>query len=414
MLAYMGDKYFVDHVINSFTVEEYGKVLSNLKDAISDVPFSRYRNGRCRDCIPEDDAYCFFDVIKLLMTDPDAYFYPLHHQWKYKRIGKKAERKENDGPYFKANNTPVSFNKLVWHSTRLNLSVQAKIEGTVDLSDVPIKISDIAEVHKVMTELGEEVMRAYPTFQHRNYTLVEDGHYNIKNLYITASDSVIDLLKLRNLITPTDNESIFKLNFEELPVINRNISNEAKVSAETYAKLFIELLECKANMKVYRKFSKEKEESETDESTVSQFLLKNGFRKDGSFDPPKSVALNENCDFHTVNALELKAKGCSTLPSVDAVIKKRDTNKRLTLTDELISNAIDSMEGRDVEKLIKETKERILVINHQLNRCKFGLLMSKQWFEDFDTIEKPVVVVPLNGHQVDVTFVLAKEKVFFN
>ena len=97
------------------------------------------------------------------------------------------------------------------HSSRLNLNVQTKINGTIELFSVEVRNPDygFADI--------------YPVYVFRNYTFIKDGRVHVKKFYVSTSGK--DLYDLKNKgVVVDDNfstDGIYGLDISRLPVINR-------------------------------------------------------------------------------------------------------------------------------------------------------------------------------------------------
>lgn len=417
IIGKIGDKNIIDAITNAFTVEEYGKVESLIDKSIQNTE-SRFVNGRDISYVPPVDAFCVFDVLNRLMKDDEAFFYPYHEKFEYKRIGKKSESSK-DYPKFEANdNVKCPISDLVWHKSRLNLSVRTLINGTIKLNPVE---------GKSPTSVG--FRKTYPVFVYRNYTMIKDGNVNVNNIYITTSEDTYIFFKSQGIVIDGSFESIGKdgvygIDISKLPAINRQIA-EGKTSATELCRNVYREQEIKGELKALKWFTKEEflkpEVSTSTPLTPEQqlFLAANGvdIDKGGLFNP--SVISLDATDKYMAKAFEIKIKSLSNLPKVEKVIEKRDNGKSLTLSESVVGVAVDNYitykETTDKPKLrqawlessIEDLKAELNELRAKIQKNKFAVILGKQWYDEFTSRDNAVIEV--DGKTF--TFVLKEEVV---
>ena len=369
IMGKLGDKYLIDLLSNSYTNEEYGRAEQAIMNAITE-PANRFKTGRDITYLPDPNAFCVFEVLSMLMEDPESYFYPKHKAFEYKRIGRPHPQKEGYSP-FVADEVAVSFSSLTWHDTRLNLSVLAKIPGKVQLlpreNVTPDSLGFIAD---------------FPTFVWRNYAFVKDGVINVKQVPVKLGvNSYVYLSKLGVISNPNTQDGVYILDLSTLPIINRRMSHN-KTSATALADLYIMKLYLNAHIKVLKdRLKMEVDPPKTQSEIREKFLLDNGIKNNGSFSPP-TVPLGKPTDYYIAKSFAIKVSGMSALPKVSAVTDKINANKRLTLVEQIMEEMLEVSESDVSDMLEKKTKE-VRTIKTTIQENKFAVILAKKWFDEF-------------------------------
>ena len=388
VLGYLGDKKLVDLVTNSYTNAEYGKAEQTIKDAIVE-PAKRWLEGRVENYVAPADAFCLLDLIDLLSNDKDAYFYPRHDAFSYKRIGKPSKPDESY-PEFKADKeTRSSFKDIVWNENKLNLSLRTIIRGDVDLGSEAKKYG---------------LTTPFPTYQYRNYTFVKDGILNVTKAPACMSEPTFKKLKEKKVVSGNWNkDEVYVLNLEAVPIVNRRIA-DGKTSAIALCRLVLLEQKAKAQIKVYKWFKQrdfpEKEiTAETARTFIEKqqaFLESKGINtRTGVFEPP--VTESEATDFYMAKEFTIKIKGLSSLPKVEAVTAKLKENKKLTTSEDLLIDAINVYSNNvfDADKDKLGFLEKALDFNstilkgtrREIQETKFAVLLCKKWFDELPSRE---------------------------
>jgi hypothetical protein len=408
-----GDKAVIDGLSNSFLVEEYGAVETNILNAIQDVS-QRFTTGRDPNYLPPPDAFCTFDLLNILTEDEEAAFFPYSEKAAYERIGVASTSKDGF-PKFHADKTcKCPLNTLTWHESRLNLSVLSTIKGTVDLNDVD---------GKKPQDFG--FSNPYPTFTFRNFTIIKDGHVHLKKFYVSTSDETYKILKNKGVVVDDTRKAdgIFGLDISKLPAINRKIA-DGKTSAADLCKLALTEQKLKGTVKAIKWLKddvlgdvSEKPASMTEEQ--AEFLKSNGILVDrgGLFQPPTDK--EEAKDFYMAKTFEIKLSGIATLPTVKKVIEKIASGKSRTPVEALVEQGINKWYSvkaslkNDKAKLqwfkdtLVECQTEMKAARRTLQETKFSIILGRKWFDEFTSRENCELTV--DG--VKCQFVLGEEKV---
>jgi hypothetical protein len=415
VLGFIGDKRLIDGVTNSYTNAEYGRVEKSIQDAIID-PDKRYLDGKVSNYVPPADAFCLLDLIDLLGEDDSAYFYPRHKDFIYKKIGRSSKPVGEYPDFVAEENTRSSFRDIVWNETKINLSLRAFMNGSIDLGKDAAKFG---------------LMQHFPTFQHRNYTFVKDGILNVSRLPASFSEKVFATL-IQNNVLVLDNpiermlwekDKVYTLNLDAIPVVNRKIA-ESNTSAIELCKRVIEETEYKAIIKTL-KWSKvthypEREVTAENAKTFAErqqlFLESKGINvKTGAFEPKMETL--EATDFYMAKEFDIKVKGLSSLPKVEAVYDKLKSGKKLTTSDKLITAGIHVINAKGtvfddhmkdwLETTIADYQGKLKGVRRKIQETKFAILLGKKWFTEFTSREEN----KLTMGDYEFTISLAEKKV---
>jgi hypothetical protein len=441
----LGDKHLYDLFVNAYGKQKLMSFKSLVKECVANED-KRYVDGYSDSLVVDENAYSVMNFIDDLTSDDLALFYPYHEDFNYKRIGAKREQQkgltaeekqqiiesatveEAQEILSKVNSRDIEFQyydkekgypltDLVWSSTRANLSVRVRYEGFVELPENEFGIDKV------------------DTFIYRTYTLIKDGILNVTQLPIKASAPTIAKFSNRGLINDIDINGVLTVDFSSLPVVNRKMVKN--ISAKTLAEKEYNLFELKALEKVYKYYENkhfprvskgfvdlygEEAEKWLKELGITQF---NGFA-------PKTTAA-EGSDVYMAVELKTKIAKHSSLPKVDVVIDKVLAGKSLTAAEKLMAIAINDYESQIsspiytslVDQKLKDevlsnwlSKAKLAVrkdrrqLLQDIAQIKFALILSKKWFEEFDSFDENKLSMDMNGSgEVQFTFDMTEKEI---
>lgn len=388
ILACLGDKAFISGVNNAFTNAEYGKVEASIQNAISNTT-ERFSQGRDTKFLPAADAFCLLDMLELLMEDKEAYFYPYHEDFNYKRIGIPTKTKEGYPKFVAEENVKCPLDGLTWNSTKLNLSIRAKINGAVELKEG-------------YQEHGFE--QIFRTWIYRNYSLVRDGFLNILVLPVSMSENSFNRLKAEGVIdleeTYSDSNKIYSLQLDRIPVMNRAIAN-GRTSATDICRKSYQELELEAKIKVLNFLKNELDPEGTKLQKTpytpeqEAFLETNGIGRNG-YAPPTEK--QEATDKYIAKEFEIKIAKHSSLPKVDEIRTKLKDGKAINAPGLLIkkglefyqANAANLSEEEQLKWLdenVIKLKVELIRLRNDMQKTKFAIMLGKKWFDEFTSRE---------------------------
>jgi len=421
ILGLLGDKFLIDKLTNAFTNAEFGDAEALILEAAIS-PSKRLKNGWDNKYLPPVDAPCLLNnVLKPLMEDSKARFYPLHTAFEYKKVGRAEKVKEGYPELSLDTNFACPFTDFIWNASKLNLSLQACMKGTVKL--LPKSITEGGEIEEPKAfGFADD----YQVTVFRNYTLIKDAFLNITKLPVSVSSETLqDFVKLGVIEIPegsgNNGEAIHLLHLDRLPIINRVIA-QSKITAAGICKLAFREMEIKGQLKALKWLKGEEEEAALKPMTMGErqrlFLKENGIKAEtGAFSPPTETVKTE--DFYMAKSFEIKIKGLSSLPKVQAVMDKQTAGKKLTASENLvlaglnlwgssgITASASSVKIAWLDDKIVQLKKEQKEITHKIQEIKFSLILGKGWFSEFDTRENNSLT--LDGNLFTIS--LAEEKV---
>jgi len=402
VLAVLGDKAVIDAVNNSFTNAEYGKAEALMTNSVF-YPSRRLKSGWSASYIPSVNAFCLLDVVNDLLQDDNAFFYPTHEAFNYKRIGRGSKPKEGYPTFKYGEGVKCPLKGLSWHQTQLNLSITSQVKGSIELKEGYEKFG---------------FQKDYPTYVFRNYALVKDGFLNCASLPVSLSLNTFNKFVKHGIIDPDHHwteEGVYVLHLDRVPVINRGLA-EGKTSATELFRLAYKEVELQAKIKAL-KFLKGEEDESTSSSIMTEeqteFLKQNGITGRG-FNPPTEK--QEAVDFYMAKEFDIKIKGHSTLPKIVDVQKKISAGKALTVTDTLVNAGIQLYEQipGDATAQVKKAgvvytlmtlNKELFSVRRKIQETKFAVILGKAWFAEFNSREENTLEI--DGH----TFTLSVREI---
>lgn len=404
VLNKVGDKAIMQLVLNSYTNNEFGKVERALMAAVSDNA-ARFVDGRDTNYLPDPNAPCIVDLLTALMADVDARFMPYHPAFMYKKITRSTQQ-ATGYPKFEANrDVSIPFSSLTWHKTKLNLSILARIPGTIALHDV----GDASP----QTPASIGLASPFSTYKYRNYSIIKDGTLNVNKLPVKLGyNSRQFALELGVVENPNPDDGVYVLNLTKLPLINRALAKQT--SGVTLAQQALEELRLECVLKVLKPRMKDHDEAETRvkyTEAQEKFLEAHGIRpKDGSFSPPVASHNSPATDYYISRSFEIKIKGASSLPSVNDVTTKMTNGKALNLPGKFMADAIKITDDRVPHEFAK-VKTTLAAVRKDIQATKFALLLAHKWLDEFSSRDGcSLDVRNAYGDTTTVTFVLSEEK----
>jgi len=392
VLGTLGDKALIDVVANSFTNDEYGKAERRINEAVI-AKKKRFINGRNTDYLPKDDAFCLLDAIELLLKDKKAYFHSQDKRFVYTRVGVPSVVKEGY-PTFKADkDVKCPFSSINWNKTKLNLSVLARITGSIKLDKNWRTLS-----FKKAT---------YPTWIYRNYTLVKDGFLNVQVLPLSMNSTSFKKLQEKGLIDDRETwkeDKVYAVELTHIPIMNRVIANGKTSAKEMFEKTFRAFV-AQATLKVM-KAKRDEIDPEAKYKAVGAFegmkenqifyLADLGITKNG-FSPPTEKL--ESTDYYFAKEFDIKMAKLSSLPKVSDVETKITAGKNLTLRERIVKDCINfynqnipvtasvDIVKQELNDYIKRLQDEIVTLRSDIQKTKFAIVLGNKWFDEFSSRE---------------------------
>jgi hypothetical protein len=455
LLKALGDVDYIEKFSGCFGKQKYSEFQESSKLAAFDSKL-RFLKGFDPNKVPREDAFTVLELLRIL-ADDEARVLLDHPEFSYTKIGRSrldasdqltsdeidevkqlSEQIANERdakklteltqklsaltaakqPALKFVADPVGdqgypISTLTLNEERPNISILVKKLGTVDIS---ARLTD---------ELKDTLPASFPTYIHRNYTIVKDGLINVKRLPVLVSDTVLARLRTEGLVgaeppTKQGDRTLVVVDLGSLPVINRKMVKAT--SAKVLFEREYELAKLRASQKVFNTIKKEQfpRKSEGFEAVYSieaaAWLKEQGLTDFGGFSP-KSVAA-EATDFYMGKELKVSLKGLSSLPSLKDVKEKIAKNK-LTASASLMVPAVNEVEAYLVSDDYKqakdgptafeawltmkaaETTKAVRSLIFEMAQTKFSVIVGQVWFSEFASLEENSMTVTVDGEKVE-------------
>lgn len=388
----VGDKALADSHLRSFTYDEVSRHTEKLQKAVFNLK-ARYTLGTCdEDYIPKDDQACVIDILNILASNRGNYYMPLPYS-EYNRIGRQTIDTHSILLDTQIDDGRSPFSDLVFHKTRLNVSVRHVIRRIAQLN--PRAAARVGLPDKMQVELV------------RHQTIVKDGNLNVPRVEALVTDETMQSLRDREVefrvkrTRDADGMTHIVIPLEDVPIINRTyITKDTSYVLRTVHSLV--LLE--AEQKVLRHFlrqvrgNSEYRKGEFKKFTAEQIevLRDHGIDHNLNYVGIKNETL-EATDFYETRFLELQIKGATNLPSVDDVMERKARGAKLNAVqaymagfiDKILSAArekgfdIDSAQaGNFLREKLNEVRKEILAKRMELASLKIAKVVTGDWFND--------------------------------
>ena len=409
-LKALADVSLVNRFVNCFSKQDYNDFQNECLEAAFDEK-QRFKEGRDPNAVPNEDAYTVLDAIDLLVSEEGNDFYPLHESFSYQNIGKTSVAKD-ESIHFTLNdpNQGVSMRSMVFNASRPNVSVNVRMEGTVNLpNDRPYK------------NLPEN----FPSFIFRNYTIIRDGIVHSRKLPVSLSETTFKKLQEEGLLQGETYQrgQIYVLDISSLPVINRNMVKQVTAD-ETFRKSF-ELEHLKGDQKVFKYYRDQLIEKSNKGYAIvygaeaADWLKTIGITEFNGFNPSSKMV--EFGDVYTAKELSITVKGLSSLPKVSDVENKLKEGKSLSLREEVMLRAIKKVEEFKKSDIFKNASNpqallaqwlddeataataKTRQLNKELAKIKFSIIVGHTWFSDFGSLDENTLTFEPAGLSQNVT-----------
>jgi hypothetical protein len=453
LFSVLGDNYHYRMLTNAYGKQKLNQFKSAIRECVVDTT-KRFPEGKSEIKPVDDDAYSIMNLIYELSNANDCKFSPNHSAFIYNKIGRKkltkskiltedekqeiigggsivetkkilerieAEKAKNDVNFINTDKDRLyPLTDIVWNSSRANLSVRVRIDGTVTLPENKFDISEVT------------------SFKYNTFTIIKDGILNIDKLPIKFTQELYELLVKSGVMSVIDyNEETFAPEFiiidlTSIPIINRGLVKS--ISAKALANAEWDLMKLKASKKVIdfyknQAFPKTSKTFATLVGTEAADWLKEIGVTDFNGFAPKVVSGEATDVYMSVN-LETKIKGLSSFPKVVDVEKKISGGK-LKVSELLMMDAIvkynDFLKSDDYGTFPEDGKKIILEqyltkasagLNikrrkalQEIAQVKFALILSKSWFKEFKSFDEDKMSLKLDGLNLDFTFKLFEKEV---
>jgi hypothetical protein len=396
----IGDETLYTQVENSFSKQDYARTVE-LANSYGTSDKALYgTKPRNTNLVPDENAYNVLTMLMDLAEGDGNYLDLSHPEFSYKPIGEARVVQEDDNGYKpkfsdKNANIKAEIKALKFNEDRPNISILVRREGSVNL-----KPNNFG--------FGE----SFDTFIWRNYTIVKDGIVNVQKLPVVLSKSTYDLFAQLGVVTaPFKIGQTYVIDTKKFPIINRSMVKQSK--AEDLFKSVFALYTLRAKQKILG--------SKIEKDTVGAkfaalygedgalFLKEIGITEGGF--GPKGVK-GDTMDPYMSKVLEVSLSGLNSLPSVADVEKAIAAKKKLTPSQQVMSNCMTELGSvKDTVAALKAIKKDIQSALNAIVTTKFGVIVGRKWFTDM-TMENPTMELDFGvGKPIKCTMVLEDKAV---
>jgi hypothetical protein len=334
---------------------------------------------------------------------------------KIKELAEEITQVQDSVTFYPYSSQGVDINSVVYNESRPNISINTNQEGFVELSD------EVSNKFNLPVE--------FKTSMSKSYTVVKDGIKNMKVLPVQLDIDTFAKLQVNGVLIDERYKATktYTIDITNIPLINRNMVD--KVNGTEYFKNCFELLKLKALQKVY-KHKLDSYKTNSDSSFVSVYGLEASNYLDSigikSYGYSPKVTANKSGDFYYSKELNIKISGASSLPAVNATLKKKTEGKKINLADQLILDGLDCMDEeialsinpcdiKDIKEILKVRTKQIISqvrkLQYEMNKSMYAIVVGKVWFEGFDDVDNTSMNFSYNGIDYTVKAVLEEKEV---
>lgn len=447
ILSKLGDIAVIDTLNNSFTPQDYSKFEEQVLEIVKEKRV-KGEKGFSTDYMPADNAFCMFDLLKILSSDTENLFYPGHPSFNYNLISspsvqlsslytdeEKAEladltnrltsaklKKELDSINERMNEITsskftlkksfnkdqgFSFTNLVFHKSQANVSIQ--ITRDIVISGFPKNEQFISEAN------SREV---------RNYALIQGGKVNVSSIPVSLSKATFNILKSHGLVSGIwKKDKIINLDLSRLTVMNRSMTKAPSASHLLKLELDRELVSASEKVLKFFKKSLVKEmsassESTNTETTMSSWLESFGVKPSGFSPKTKSIPTGDSIE---IIDLDVKIKNLSSIGDPEEAINiftSGDLEKaklKNSIMFPEISKYLYTKFSNDEERLsyiedrMKELSKQKRDITIDISFIKFAIILGKRlWFSDLPDRTVTSIFIPSPSSTISFSEINAK------
>lgn len=372
LAAKIGDVTLFKSLENAFSRQDMNKAVDVAEKLATGTTKLFAVAPKASNLAQDPTAYSVLELLLELSERSGNSIVLTHPEFNYSSIGHKRDAVDIDGftPKFKDNDGAVvaEIANLVFDSERPNASILVKRHGTVSLPDNDFGFGN-----------------SFNSFVWRNYAIVRDGIVNVTKLPVMLSKATYDNIVSRGVnLGDYKVGKVFVIDVAAMPVMNRSMVKQTTISG-IFSTSFAEY-----QLEAQQKYAKTLfEKAEVGAKFVEQygedaalFLKKYGI-SEGGFSS-KTVA-GEDTDKYVAKVLTVKLAGMSSIPSVDAVKTAIKSGKKLTPSQQVMSNAFDVVDelvasGKTAEEVFSSIKSDLKTLRNDLTRIKFSVIIGRKWF----------------------------------
>lgn len=405
ILNTLGDKCMIRKLYNTFTQDEYGVIENELLKSIFDSR-KRYREGKVKNFLPEDDAFCVLDALDILANSEKVKIHLNDPDFKYKSISRKTIQEDGSKLEY-TKDIQASANNLKYHESRLNVNLNVFYEAKVPLKPEEFKRTNA--INESLEDYGFNNKSKYPVVCIRNYNIIQDGKLNTEKLVLSGLDKDTKNKLSEYLTLRLDGKYI--LDLSGLTLINKSYLKSS--SAEKLAKACWEaqLLSTEISVLKYLKNLQTSSEEECNADLVD-FLANNYYIKNNMYQPPKTSV--EATDEYPSYEFNVSFKGYSKA-SASSVIKKIKTDKKLTERESIVGHYYELNKDLNLQQLESRLKSRnaeYKKLQSNIQHCKFAIvLINRGCMDEFSNRDDMSLDIDVSNYHNGIDNVHAEFKI---
>lgn len=403
-LEALGDVHLVKNFTNAFSRQEITAFSEQVKGAILDESM-RFIEGKDLNFVPKEDAATIYDVLSILASTDGAQMVTDSKFFKYNKTAPHTEKAAELPRFIPSDVRGKDVAGLVFNKNRANVSIQAVEEGSVELPE---------------NEFG---LKFIDSKQTRNYTIIRDGILNVGMLDLivpeetyTALVDMTDDSDAINMIRvmSSDGKRRIALDLKAFPVINRSMVSE--ITLDSFSELVQCMLQVQGRLKGLRHWetkdtvAKSSRLADQYGEDAAKWLSSIGVR-DYGFSP--KVTTKKSGDCYVATEVTYKAKGLSSFPATNAVLKKVEQGKKLTISESAVMTGIQVGEKMDASLLTHEIKtlERIIKdVQSDISGMVYSMIIGKAWFSGIDD-DTAVTEIDVGGMKTSLSITVSKKEI---
>ena len=410
VLNAIGDKYYMRKLYNTFTSDEYAAIENELVKSIFDTR-KRYKEGKTKDYLPDPNAFCVLDALKVLAEDPTAKIHLNDPDFQYSNISRKMEQTDGSKMIY-PKDICASANAIKYHDSRLNASLSVTYTASVPL--IPEEFTQSSITEEDLTRHGLFKGELYPVTCFRTYNIILDGKLKTKRLVLSelskeSKNALSDLLTLRE-------DKKYILDFSNIPLINKSYlsTTSAKELAEDCWAQFLNSSKLSVLKYLQKRYKEDLDPVDSSDDKL-MFLSENCYITRGSYQPPKTQA--PSTDVYSAYEFTISFKGFSKA-SASSVAKKIDAGKTPTQRESVVAKYYEQYKSYPeavLEQTIKQVSEDSRKLASKIQGAKLAsILINRGSFSEFSSHTDMSIDIPVENMDFDrvtAEFVIVQKEV---
>lgn len=411
ILDTIGDKYYVRKLYNTFTADEFAAIEGELSKSVFDTR-KRYKEGKVQGYMPDPNAFCVLDALKVLTEDSGAKIHLNDPDFSYSNVSRRMEQTDGAKMIYPEDISAFA-NSIRYHESRLNASLTVSYKASVPLIPEEFKASNASE--EDLAKHGFSKGELYPVTCLRSYNIILDGQLKTKQLVLSdlskdSKNSLASCLTLRS-------DKKYVLDLSSIPLISKKYLTNT--SAQKLAQDCWDLNLKRVELSVLNYLKKRYIDVSSDDGSDSclQFLAENYYINRNSYQPPRVQAPAN--DVYSAYEFTVVFNGFSKV-SASSVIKKIDAGKTVTAREQLVEhfyNMHNNVKSLTVlDELSENVAKDINILHTSIQSAKLAIvLINRCAMDEFKDRSNMVISIPANDwldcDSIDVKFDITQKQV---